>query len=92
MSTLMSSNNHIECLVHINVIAAHCVNIFPRQTRVDTLQGLFNVLESYSQAVRIGNTIKTSGQGGWDESGNVHPDVEQQVAVAFQNVEKEELS
>ncbi|CAI7632848.1 unnamed protein product [Penicillium discolor] len=42
----------------------------------------------YSQAVRIGNTIKTSGQGGWDESGNVHPDVEQQVAIAFENVEK----
>lgn len=42
----------------------------------------------YSQAVRIGNTIKTSGQGGWDESGNVHPDVEQQVSVAFENVEK----
>ncbi|KGO43032.1 YjgF/Yer057p/UK114 family [Penicillium expansum] len=42
----------------------------------------------YSQVVRIGDTIKTSGQGGWDEGGNVNPDVEQQVAIAFGNVEK----
>lgn len=42
----------------------------------------------YSQAVKIGNTVKTSGQGGWDAEGNITPDVEKQVAIAFENVEK----
>ncbi|KAJ5678573.1 YjgF/Yer057p/UK114 family [Penicillium maclennaniae] len=42
----------------------------------------------YSQATRIGNTVKTSGQGGWDENGSITLDVEKQVAVAFANVEK----
>ncbi|KAF9888176.1 hypothetical protein FE257_009171 [Aspergillus nanangensis] len=42
----------------------------------------------YSQAVKVGNTIKTSGQGGWDAEGNVVADVEKQVAIAFENVEK----
>lgn len=42
----------------------------------------------YSQAVKIGTMVKTSGQGGWDESGNITSDVEKQVAVAFENVEK----
>ncbi|KAJ5611078.1 YjgF/Yer057p/UK114 family [Penicillium lagena] len=42
----------------------------------------------YSQATRIGNTVKTSGQGGWDENGSITSNVEKQVAVAFANVEK----
>ncbi|KAJ5195562.1 YjgF-like protein [Penicillium cinerascens] len=42
----------------------------------------------YSQATRIGNSVKTSGQGGWDENGSITSDVEKQVAVAFANVEK----
>ncbi|PLB41683.1 YjgF-like protein [Aspergillus candidus] len=42
----------------------------------------------YSQAVRVGNTVKTSGQGGWDANGSITPDVETQVAIAFENVEK----
>lgn len=42
----------------------------------------------YSQAVRIGNTIRTSGQGGWDENGHITPDVEKQVALVFDNIEK----
>ena len=42
----------------------------------------------YSQAVKIGTMVKTSGQGGWDESGKITSDVEKQVAVAFENVEK----
>ncbi|KAL4895060.1 YjgF-like protein [Aspergillus ambiguus] len=42
----------------------------------------------YSQAVKIGQTVKTSGQGGWDTDGNVVADVEKQVALAFENVEK----
>lgn len=42
----------------------------------------------YSQTVRIGNTLKTSGQGGWYEDGTVEADVEKQVTIAFENVEK----
>lgn len=42
----------------------------------------------YSQAVKIGTMVKTSGQGGWDESRNITSDVERQVAVAFENVGK----
>lgn len=41
----------------------------------------------YSQAVKIGTMVKTSGQGGWDESGNITPNAEKQVAIAFENVE-----
>lgn len=42
----------------------------------------------YSQAVRVGNIVKTSGQGGWDADGNViSSDINAQVAAAFQNVE-----
>lgn len=42
----------------------------------------------YSQAVKIGTMVKTSGQGGWDSSGDITPDSEKQVAIAFENVEK----
>lgn len=44
---------------------------------------------SYSQAVRVGNTIKCSGQGGWDNKGNIDPkDLRTQIDLAFRNVEK----
>lgn len=42
----------------------------------------------YSQAVKIGNVVKTSGQGGWDDSGKVVSDLKKQVELAFLNVEK----
>ncbi|KAH6888541.1 endoribonuclease L-PSP [Thelonectria olida] len=42
----------------------------------------------YSQAVKIGNLVKTSGQGGWDEAGNITPDLEKQIEKAFDNVLK----
>lgn len=46
-------------------------------------------LYSYSQAVRIGNTIKCSGQGGWDDAGNIDStNLEGQLDLAFKNVEK----
>ncbi|KAH7226654.1 Endoribonuclease L-PSP/chorismate mutase-like protein [Fusarium oxysporum] len=44
---------------------------------------------SYSQAVRVGNTIKCSGQGGWDSEGNIDKeDLKGQIDLAFKNVEK----
>ena len=46
-------------------------------------------LYSYSQSVRIGPTIKCSGQGGWDDSGEiVEGDITGQIQLAFENVEK----
>ncbi|BCS17192.1 uncharacterized protein APUU_10020S [Aspergillus puulaauensis] len=42
----------------------------------------------YSQAVIVGNIVKTSGQGGWDSTGNIPTDVEKQVELAFENVSK----
>lgn len=47
-----------------------------------------NKLYSYSQSVRIGPTIKCSGQGGWNDSGEiVKDDIIGQIQLAFQNVE-----
>ncbi|KAF5234306.1 hypothetical protein FAUST_7691 [Fusarium austroamericanum] len=40
----------------------------------------------YSQVVRIGNVLRTSGQGGWDAQGNIIADPQTQVKQAFQNV------
>ncbi|KAE8332717.1 Endoribonuclease L-PSP/chorismate mutase-like protein [Aspergillus sergii] len=43
---------------------------------------------SYSQAVRIGDRIEISGQGGWDPSTRkVHTDLGEEVNQAFANVE-----
>lgn len=44
---------------------------------------------SYSQAARIGPVIKCSGQGGWDDEGNLAKgDIKKQVEYAFANLEK----
>ncbi|RDW76447.1 RidA family protein [Aspergillus mulundensis] len=43
---------------------------------------------SYSQAVRIGDRIEISGQGGWDPSTlKVHADLSQEIEQAFANVD-----
>ncbi|KAJ0420511.1 YjgF-like protein [Aspergillus carlsbadensis] len=43
----------------------------------------------YSQAVQIGNVVRTSGQGGWDETGTVATDdIETEIRLAFDNVER----
>ncbi|KAJ3464893.1 hypothetical protein MRS44_009679 [Fusarium solani] len=48
-----------------------------------------NKVYSYSQAVRVGNIIKCSGQGGWDAEGNIDDkDVRAHIDLAFKNVEK----
>lgn len=41
----------------------------------------------YSQAVKIGDRIETSGQGGWDDSFQFPQTVEEEIAQAFRNVE-----
>ncbi|KAB2568958.1 hypothetical protein DBV05_g12368 [Lasiodiplodia theobromae] len=48
-----------------------------------------NRLYSYSQAVRVGNIVKCSGQGGWDNEGIIdEKNLKGQIDLAFQNVEK----
>ncbi len=42
----------------------------------------------YSQAVRIGQRVEISGQGGWDENFQIVPGLEEQVALTFRNVER----
>ncbi|KAF2653655.1 YjgF-like protein [Lophiostoma macrostomum CBS 122681] len=40
----------------------------------------------YSQAVRIGNFVRTSGQSGWHPDGKLPEDADTQIFRAFENV------
>lgn len=40
----------------------------------------------YSQAVRIGDRVETSGQGGWDDGLTVAADLDEEIVRAFDNV------
>lgn len=42
----------------------------------------------YQQAVRIGDRIETSGQGGWDDDIRFPEDLEEEIVRAFDNVER----
>ena len=42
----------------------------------------------YSQAVRVGDRVETSGQGGWDDELRVRPDLEDEIVQAFDNLER----
>lgn len=42
----------------------------------------------YSQAVRIGNRVEISGQGGWDDELEIPDALEEEIAQAFRNVER----
>ncbi|MDR6951132.1 enamine deaminase RidA (YjgF/YER057c/UK114 family) [Ancylobacter sp. 3268] len=42
----------------------------------------------YSQAVRIGNRVEISGQGGWDDDLRIPDALEEEIAQAFHNVER----
>lgn len=48
---------------------------------------LLNLLH-YKQAVRIGDRIETSGQGGWDDEIRFPEDLEEEIVRAFDNVER----
>jgi enamine deaminase RidA (YjgF/YER057c/UK114 family) len=48
---------------------------------------LFQLL-NYSQALRIGNRVEISGQGGWDDDLNIPKTIEDEIAQAFRNVER----
>jgi enamine deaminase RidA (YjgF/YER057c/UK114 family) len=42
----------------------------------------------YSQAVKIGNRVETSGQGGVDDDLQIPESLEDEIAQAFRNVER----
>ena len=42
----------------------------------------------YSQAVRIGNRVEISGQGGWSDDLQFPESLEDEIAQAFENVER----
>ncbi len=42
----------------------------------------------YSQALRIGNRVEISGQGGWDDELQIPDAIEEEIAAAFRNVER----
>jgi enamine deaminase RidA (YjgF/YER057c/UK114 family) len=42
----------------------------------------------YSQAVRVGDRIDISGQGGWDDDLNFPDELEDEIVQAFDNVER----
>ncbi|ORY26034.1 Endoribonuclease L-PSP/chorismate mutase-like protein [Naematelia encephala] len=46
----------------------------------------------YSQAVRFGNALYISGQGGWRPDGSIEVDNAAQIALAFQNVDQALIS
>lgn len=43
---------------------------------------------NYNQAVRIGERVETSGQGGWDDDWNFPDALEDEIVRAFENVER----
>ncbi len=47
-----------------------------------------NELLHYSQAVRIGNRVEISGQGGWDDDINFPESLDDEIEQAFENVER----
>ncbi len=50
-------------------------------------QRLYELLH-YSQAVRIGDRVETSGQGGWNDDLRIPESIEEEIAQAFRNVER----
>jgi enamine deaminase RidA (YjgF/YER057c/UK114 family) len=42
----------------------------------------------YSQAVKIGDRVETSGQGGWDDDLQIPESIADEIAQAFRNVER----
>lgn len=48
----------------------------------------FREMRHYSQAVRIGNRVEISGQGGWDEDLNFPESLADEIVRAFDNVER----
>lgn len=41
----------------------------------------------FSTAVKIGNRVETSGQGGWNDDLQIPDSIEEEIAAAFRNIE-----
>lgn len=50
-------------------------------------QRLYDLLH-YSQAVKIGNRVEISGQGGWNDELQIPESLEEEIEQAFRNVER----
>ena len=42
----------------------------------------------YSQALKIGNRVETSGQGGWDDDLKIPASLQDEIVQAFRNIER----
>ena len=42
----------------------------------------------YSQAVKVGNRVETSGQGGWNDDWQFPESIQDEIEQAFRNVER----
>lgn len=42
----------------------------------------------YSQALKIGDRVETSGQGGWDDDLKIPDTLQEEIVQAFRNVER----
>ncbi|NWD04582.1 RidA family protein [Pseudomonas gingeri] len=42
----------------------------------------------YSQAVRIGNRVETSGQGGWNDELQIPESLAEEIVLAFKNLDR----
>jgi enamine deaminase RidA (YjgF/YER057c/UK114 family) len=49
---------------------------------------MFRQSQHYSQAVRIGDRVEISGQGGWDDDLNFPDSLDEEIGRAFENVER----
>lgn len=49
---------------------------------------MFLASRNYSQAVRVGDRVEISGQGGWDDDLNFPESLEEEIVQAFDNVER----
>lgn len=41
----------------------------------------------FSSAVKIGNRVETSGQGGWNDDLEIPSEIDQEIRAAFRNIE-----
>ncbi|WP_397473731.1 RidA family protein [Pusillimonas sp.] len=48
---------------------------------------MFRQTLRFSTAVRIGNRVETSGQGGWNDDLEIPEAVDEEIAAAFRNIE-----
>ena len=42
----------------------------------------------FSTAVKVGNRVETSGQGGWDDELRIPEAVDEEISAAFRNIER----